>query len=101
MGTNVEAPETVSFGTRARIALRGARIKVAAAAAVAGTALVSSASAVNWTPLADLLSGLGTDVLPALLDFIMAAVPIIVALAMVSFIIGMFVAILDLLKIKF
>lgn len=76
----------------------GARI--ALGAGLAGTMLVSGVSAVdvNWTPIADLLEGVGGTLLPAILNLVVAAVPIIITLAVVGFVLGFFDKILDALR---
>jgi len=73
--------------------------RLAMGAGIAGVALVSSAAAVdvNWSPIANMLDGLGTQLFPSLLGLVVAAVPIIIMLAVVGFVMGFFDRILSVL----
>lgn len=64
--------------------------------------LASSASAasINWTEIATILEGVGTDLFPAIVTMIIAAVPILIIIAIVGFVLGFLDKILEMLKIK-
>lgn len=77
----------------------GARI--AMGAGIAGTVLASGASAaVNWTEITDMLDGVATSLMPSLVSLVTAAVPVLIVLAIVGFVMGFFDKILDMMKGK-
>jgi hypothetical protein len=66
------------------------------------TALVSQASAatINWTDISEILTGVGTDLFPAIVTMIIAAVPILIIIAIIGFVLGFLDKILEMLKLK-
>ena len=62
--------------------------------------LASSASAadINWTEITDILDGVATSLFPSLVTLITAAVPIIIVVTIVGFVVAFLDKILGLLK---
>ena len=67
--------------------------------ALAGMVGAASADGINWTPIAQILNGLGTEFLPALLNLVMNALPILVCLAVIGFILSFLGRIIQMIKI--
>jgi len=69
-----------------------------AAVALAGPLAALGASAdINWTPITAIISGLATNLIPAMVDLVTAVVPLLIILAIVGFILGFLKRILELL----
>lgn len=66
---------------------------------MAGMAGAASAEAINWTPISEILDGLGTEFLPSLLTLVFNALPIIIALSIIGFIIGFLDKIIAMIKV--
>ena len=88
------------FRSRAGALLKSARVK-AAILFTAGAGLVSNVSAatINWTAITDILDGVGTYMLPSLMNLVMAAVPFIIVMSVVGFIVMFMDKIIALFKI--
>jgi len=72
-----------------------------AAVALAGPLAAMGASAgIDWSNITSIISGMATNLIPAMVDLVMATVPLLVILAVVSFILGFLTRILDLLRIS-
>lgn len=75
------------------------KIKLASAAVV-GAGLVGTASAdINWTAITDILDGMGTYLIPSFITLVTAAVPLLIIMAVVGFVMGFFDRILSMMKL--
>ena len=82
---------------------RIARLKVSlmlAMMAVMGFAGTASAESINWTEITDIISGMATNLIPAFVALVLAAVPLLIILAVVGFVMGFLDSILKMLQMK-
>lgn len=71
------------------------------AAGTAGAGLVGMASAeINWTAITDVVDGLATYLIPSFVSLVTAAVPLLITLAVVGFVMSFMDRILDMLKTR-
>ena len=80
-----------------------ARLKVTlllASMAVMGFAGTVSAETINWTDITDIITGMATSLIPAFVTLVLAAVPLLVILAVVGFVMQFLDRILDMLKMR-
>lgn len=88
--------------SRAVSLVKRGRAKVLMVIATSVTFLVSNASAasINWTEISDIINGVATNLFPAFITLITAAVPIIIVVSVVSFIVMFLDKILGMLKMR-
>jgi hypothetical protein len=81
---------------------KGLRYKIIPLGVMAFAGLVSSVSAadINWTEITSILTGVAESLFPALVTLITAAVPIIIVVTVVGFIVAFLDKILALLKMS-
>lgn len=92
--------ELSAFCSKAGALVKSARVKVAVLfTAAAGLVSNVSAAAINWTAITDILDGVGTYMLPSLMNLVMAAVPFIIVMSVVGFIVMFMDKIIALFKI--
>jgi hypothetical protein len=80
-----------------------ARLKVTlllAVMAVMGFAGTVSAETINWTDITEIITGMATSLIPAFVTLVLAAVPLLVILAVVGFVMQFLDRILDMLKMR-
>ena len=77
------------------LVLRTAPVLLAFTGLLAASA---SAAGINWTPISEILEGLGTVFLPSLLTLVMNALPIIITLTIIGFIISFLDKIVQMIK---
>lgn len=87
--------------SRAVSLIKRGRGKVALVITTLSTFLVSNASAaaINWTEISDIITGVAENLFPAFITLITGAVPIIIVVAVVSFIVAFMDKILSMFKI--
>lgn len=95
-------PDMAFYGKLFRDSLKTARAKVALASVAGMGLMVSSASAagINWTTISDILAGIADTLLPGLVDVVSAAVPLLITLAIVGFIMSFLDKIVGLLNFR-
>lgn len=72
-----------------------------AAGGVGALALAQGAAAeVNWTVITDILDGIANEMLPSFLALVTAAVPLLIVLAVVGFVMKFLDKILDMLQLR-
>lgn len=87
--------------SRAVSLIKRGRGKVALVITTLSIFLVSNASAaaINWTEISDIITGVAENLFPAFITLITGAVPIIIVVAVVSFIVAFMDKILSMFKI--
>jgi len=77
----------------------GWKLKVALGLGSAFMMAAPVAAEINWTEISDLIEGVGTNLFPALITLITAAIPIIIVVSVVGFIVAFLDKILGMLKV--
>ena len=63
------------------------KIRIALLATMAAGMVGYASAAINWTPISEIITGL-VEFLPSLLELVMGMLPIIIVIAIVTFIVG-------------
>jgi len=91
--------EVVSYGKLFRDSLKGSKVKLVGLAATAGTFVVTSASAVDLNASVGPILDSMIELIPTIINLIVAIVPAIIIMAVVGFIVTFFDRVLGMLKI--
>jgi hypothetical protein len=74
------------------------KYKLAAASVVAAPLVGTAAAEINWTDITSVIDGMGTYLIPSFVTLVTAAVPLLITMAVVGFVMGFMDSILGMIN---